>query len=166
MWGKKQLGWFDTYEGMYKVELPMESPAKGGTLYIPNDWKFIEEDGWYMIQNDKAEIIAYEVNHGYHQYNSELKKSEWINEEINPKVLEYNYLSLSFECISDGSNNCVVEKNQLYYRISFLDTCSFEDIELKKRNYFKEYFFVNCSDETLLRKIDNSYVWGGTVYTH
>ena len=161
-WGKRQLGWFETYDGMYKVELPIEVPAKGGTLYIPNDWKFIEEDGWYVIQNDESNVIAYEVYHGYYLYNNS-RYGEWTNYELNPKVLEYNYSSLSFERVSDGSNNCIVEKSQQFYRISFQGTCIFEDNELRNRNYSREFFFINCLDEALLRKIDNSYVWGGTV---
>lgn len=161
-YGCTELGWFVNYDGMYKTELPIEAPAKGGTLYLPNDWHFVEENGWYKIVNDDNVVIAYEVYHGYRSYVYTDRKYIWINYEVNPILDSYNIDQKDFENISDGSNNCQVYKYKYsdYYMIYFFDTCSIKGSDL---GYSRKYIFVNCKDEDLLKKIHVSYVWGGTV---
>jgi len=158
--GKNYLGWFENYEGMHKVELPIEEPAKGGTLYLPNDWVFKEENGWYLIYDTSNNVpIAIEAYHGYEKFISGPSNYEWINYEVNPEAQKYDYENLKFEYITNTENNCVVIKANDLFGIDFMYTCSYPG-----RRYSRKYIIVSTIEYDILKKIDNSYSWGGEIH--
>lgn len=159
IFGINTLGWFDNYEGMYKTELPIEYPAKGGTLYLPNNWEFKEDSDWYSIVDKESGItVAYEAYHGYERFIKGPSNYEWVNYEINPNVNQYNYDKLEFDYITNSSNNCTIVKAEDLYGIYFMDTCYFKD-----RKYSRIYIFAIRVELKTLKRIDNSYSWGGEI---
>ena len=154
-----ELGWNEDYSGMYKTELPIESPAKGGTLYLPLEWEFKNEDGWYsIINNNDNSIIAIEAYHGYENFIQGPSDYEWVDYEVNQRAEEINYSTLNFKTLTNGSNNCYTLKSDSIYGIYFFNTCLY-----KKRRYSRIYIFVADIDIEIIKKIDRSYTWGGEV---
>ncbi len=162
--GIVELGWFANYDDMHLVDVPIEEPAKGGQVYLPKEWEFEENGGWFCIKDkEKDLIIGYQIYKGYENYNPSIGESEWVDKIYNPNITKYNVSLLSFEPKSNGSNNCLLEKSNKYFKLSFCDVCNFKDESLQKRRYSIEFLIINCQDEKLLKKISASYSWGGEV---
>ena len=157
--GIKELGWFDSHKGMYKTELPIETPARGGTLYLPNDWMFIESNGWYsIIDKESNNIIAFEVFHGYEEFIKGPSEYKLVNYELNPLTDVYAYDEKNIEYLSNGSNNCYSIKNNDLFGLYFYDMCYY-----KGRRYSRMYLFISNVDYSLIKRIENSYSWGGEI---
>ena len=152
----------ESYENMYKVSLPNESPAYGGTLYIPNNMEFIEKDNWnYIIEKENNEIIAIEVYHGYEKtYNH--ASYDWGEYELNPYVLDnnYDYDIFNYDIIERNAH-CLLLYNNHNYAIYFYNTCDLK--EFRNREYSRMYIFREKIDEESLKKMINSYCWAGII---
>lgn len=157
--GINELGWFDNHKGMYKTELPIDLPARGGTLYLPNEWIFIESDGWYsIIEKESKSIIAFEVFHGYEEFIKGPSEYRWVNYVLNPLTDVYHYDEKKIDYLSNGSNNCYSIKNNDLFGLYFYDMCYYKD-----RRYSRMYLFISNVDYSLIKRIENSYSWGGEI---
>lgn len=152
------IDWFENYNGMYMTELPVEEPARGGSLYIPNEWEFVEDDGWYsIVDKTNNRKIAYEIYHGFRINTSKRNENNdnIIDYELNP-ILPF-YESLSFERGYSSVDANTIFESEMYYKISISSVCSFKSPSLQDRNYSKEYLFVKDVDYGILKKIVRSY---------
>lgn len=160
-----QYGVFDNHSGMYKENLPIEEPAKGGTLYIPDSWSFVKNNNFYeIVDNTNNEIIAYEAYHGY-KIKSEryTDKYDWCEYEENPSISFLNYGITISKSSSNGENHCILENYGTYYGLRFYDVCNFKSDEYKSRIYDREYLIPYYKNEEVLEIISRSYSWFGDV---
>ena len=150
-------GIFDDHSNMYQVELPIEYPAKGGMIYLPNDWVFKEIDGWFYIYDTSSnQTIAYEMYHGFIINEKPFYDYESIDYCTNPNIpqeIEKNCAEIYN--INYGKRMILESKN--CYMLYIDDICSFKSPSLKNRKYTREYYFVKTMNLDLLKKIIRSY---------
>lgn len=148
------INWFENYDGMYLTELPIEEPAQGGVLYIPNNWKFVEKDGWYSIIDLKDNrTIAYEIYHGYWLSNNSYENK--FDYELNPVITYYDNINFEVKYTSLNGNQVLESSN--YYKVYIFEVCQFKSKSLRDRIYSKEYLFNKEVGFELLKKIVKSY---------
>lgn len=150
------------YENTYEAELPVEEPAKGGTLRLPKKWSFTMNDNWNTIKNENNEIIGYDVFKGYEVGNINTLYYKWKEYEENVVLDLYDYSNLEFEIIYRGSNT-ILEKSGDYFQIEFYNICEFKNSIYINRRYSKKYFIVGCNDIQILKIIAMYYISAGEI---
>jgi hypothetical protein len=133
------------YEGYIQVKIP---DNRIGTVYIPEEWAFYEEDNWIYIKDiNSSEIIAIEYI-----------KSEGV-QELNPYVAEYTEI-LKLRDLTGNSNNsnCYVFRYEVNGESLDLIRLSFASLADEDVTRVILFVFLDPNiNEDIIIKISKSY---------
>jgi hypothetical protein len=133
------------YEGYIQVKIP---DNRIGTVYIPEEWAFYEEDSWIYIKDiNSSEIIAIEYI-----------KNEGA-QELNPYVAEYTEI-LKIRDLTGNSNNsnCYVFRYEVNGESLDLIRLSFASLADEDVTRVILFVFLDSNiNEDIIIKISESY---------
>lgn len=151
------------YQGFQKVVIPTDSELRG-TIYIPEEWKFITEDGIIKLINGKTnEVYAEQIYQG----------SKGGRTPQAEPFADATQISFNDNIGYDVKNKELYDLTRLYsngvYRYVFAEgDQSFEvlGIEIYSSRENDYFLFLLCypnMDDQLLQKISYSYTYGGLL---
>lgn len=159
------------YQGFQKVVIPTNSELRG-TIYIPEGWKFITEDGVIKLINATTnEVYAEQIYQGSLGEFEEESKEESIpkiepfedaekisfNNDISYDVKNKERYDLTRLCSNSVCQFDFTEGDQTFKALRF---GIYEDPDQTNDYYLLLLCYPNIDDQ-LLQKISYSYTFGG-----
>jgi hypothetical protein len=159
------------YQGFQKVVIPTDSELRG-TIYIPEEWKFITEDGIIKLINGTTnEVYAEQIVQGVMDFSGLSAKDCLDNIFPNTDNLLFNTNigydignGEKYEHISINSNSTeqlkFTENDQSFNVCRFLIYHNHTSAKDSADYYLMLFFYPNIEESTLQR-IMYSYKFGG-----
>ena len=158
-------GAFENYSGWKKVDIPTESELTA-TIKLPEEWKFVIENGRMKIKDDDGNVIATECYEGWRidHYKGGVYYDNNDEMDINLELPDYYHDLDNYEFVKGASAPCYL------YKITYESTTNYAlrmDIMDKKSEFGTYCLFIvfdsKFDNMNLYDKLQKSYIYGGYI---